>query len=845
MSQQLDNTANSEPNCRRREFYILRRLAAALIVLFMAGCAAQRLHEEGMDLIDQGHVEEGLVKLEAASKSEPGNFSYRIDLIHSRDRIINRLLQHADSQRAAGHYDEAAKLYQGVLQIDNKDSRAVTGLANLEMDKQHATAMLRAQKLFEQNELQEAQNIVKGILLEDPAYKDAKVLSRKIDEQLAKNAFNGPSLKPEFKKPVTLEFRDANLKMVVEALSRTSGLNILLDKDIHDNLKTTIFVNHASVEDTIDLIALQDGLYKKILSDNTILLYPNTPVKVKEYQDLMIRNFQLTNADAKEMEKMLKALLKTKDMYVDEKTNSLVIRDTPDAIQLADKLIAAQDLAQPEVMLEVEVLEVTRSKLTELGIKLPEQIALSASGTPETTTVNTLPGGGVVTTTTPSQPLTLHDVGHLTDRFFSVSPINASIDLKDESGDANILASPRIRVRNREKAKILIGDRVPVITNAITPVSSGTPVVTGNVQYLDVGLKLDVQPYIHPDDDVEIKVNLEVSSIVREISSGPTLAYQIGTRTANTVLRLKDGETQVLAGLISDEDRKAAQKFPGLGDLPIVGRLFSSHKNDAKKTEIVLSITPHLTRRNQHPNAQNLEFWSGTDGTLRSRPITLEPAHVNKHDNAHTKVKLDNADVSRTAPIPAPASPASTSPVSPTVTAPAIADKPAAAPASPKPQSENTPAPTEDKSSGVATGSQAPFVLNWHGPQQIKVGDQFQVAIAAQSSEPVRSLSFTLGYDRTALAISHIEEGNLFNQDDKKTIFTSKVNPDTGTAFVYVSRLSPQGASGQGNVAVVTFSVQSAKATSPIVISDPHLMGGSGARLPPPPTTPYNVSLVP
>ena len=172
--------------------------------------------------------------------------------------------------------------------------------------------------------------------------------------------------------------------------------------------------------------------------------------------------------------------------------------------------------------------------------------------------------------------------------------MSATLNLRLEDGDTNVLASPRIRVRNREKAKIMIGSRVPVITNAVTPVSTGTPVITGSVQYLDVGLKLDVEPDIHLDNEVVIKVALDVSSIIKEVPNAQsgTLAYEIGTRNANTVLRLKDGETQILAGLISDEDRKTASKVPGLGQMPVLGRLFSSHKDNGTKTEIVLSITP-------------------------------------------------------------------------------------------------------------------------------------------------------------------------------------------------------------------------------------------------------------
>ncbi len=789
-----------------------RRSVATLVLttLLLFGCASNRLHDEGLTLIDQGEYDQGLAKLSEAIKEDPQNFALRSDLIHQREHIIQTELNDADKARAAGHYDDATDLYRKVLKLDPQNPRAAAGLANVEMDKRHADELLKAQALYDRHDYEEAQQIVRAVLLEDPMHRQARLLQRKIDDLVAKNTMTGPMLRPEFQKPVTLEFRDANLKMVIEALSRSSGLNILLDKDVKNDLKTTIFVKNASIDDTIDLIALQNELQKKILSDNTVLLYPNTPVKVKAYQDLIIRSFDLTNADAKEMQTMLKTLLKTNDSYVDEKTNSLVIRDTPDAVKLAGKLIQAHDMPEAEVMLEVEVLEVTRSRLTELGIKLPEQIAVSANGIPSQTTVDTLPGGGVVTTTTPAQPLTLHNLQHLSASDFTVSALNGSLDLRDESGDVNILASPRIRVRNREKAKILIGDRVPVITNAVTPVSTGTPVVTGNVQYLDVGLKLDVEPNVHRDDDVAIKVNLEVSSIVNQVVTGPTLAYQIGTRTADTILRLKDGETEVLAGLINDQDRTAAQKFPGLGDLPIIGRLFSSHKNDANKTEIVLSITPHIIRGIQRPDAQDVEFWSGTDDTLRSKPITLQRSTATVASNTVTMLP-----------------------------APTVTDVPAPAMTkAPLPLPAVAPAPTAEPAGG-------PVVFSWDGPTQAKVGDEFQVTVDAAAGDPIGTLSFTVGYDPSALTVLKISEGNLLQQNGMKTIFTSKIDQATGHAFVYNTRTGPQGASGKDSVAVITFKATGAKSQVPLVISGSKTTASGGGSLPPAQSTPLIMSITP
>lgn len=184
-----------------------------------------------------------------------------------------------------------------------------------------------------------------------------------------------------------------------------------------------------------------------------------------------------------------------------------------------------------------------------------------------------------------------------------------------------MLANPRIRVKNREKAAIHIGDRVPVIT---TTAAATGGFVSESVSYLDVGLKLEVEPTIYLDDDVGIKIGLEVSNITREVQSsdGSTLTYQIGTRKASTVLRLRDGETQVLAGLISDEDRSSANRVPGLGDLPVLGRLFSSNNDNHSKTEIVLLITPHIMRTLAQPSAAALEFSAGTEASTGAAPFT-------------------------------------------------------------------------------------------------------------------------------------------------------------------------------------------------------------------------------
>ncbi len=524
-----------------------------LAVAVLAGCAGQRLRNSGMTLVQDGHIEEGLAKLEQASKAEPDNLSFRADLIRSRGQATSRLLNAASSERAVGHLDAARAIYERVLKIDPDNSNAKVALDSLAMDTRHETLLEEARGHFAKGNLEAASAVLKPVFLENPKHGQAGLLQRQIDEQVTKVQMAEPSLKGKFKKPVSLQFRDANIKMVFEALSRTSGINVLLDKDVKADIKTSIFVKDVSVEDAIDLILMQSQLEKRVLNDSTIYIYPNTPAKTKDFQDLKIRSFHLVNADAKQMLTMIKTLLKTKDIFVHEKTNSLVMRDTPDAIHLAEKLIADQDIADPEVMLEVEILEISRSRLSELGVKFPNKLSFS----PVTSLIDILDPADQSKTIKATQ-LTLDAIRKINGSSITVSP-NPSITLNAmlQDSDNNVLSSPRLRVRNHEKAKIMIGERVPIITNSVTPITGGTgSVVTGTVTYQDVGLKLEVEPEIDLDNEVSIKIGLEVSSLGLAVSnSSGSQVFRVGTRNTSTVLRLRDGETQVLGGLIQDEDK--------------------------------------------------------------------------------------------------------------------------------------------------------------------------------------------------------------------------------------------------------------------------------------------------
>jgi general secretion pathway protein D len=633
-----------------------RWLPPLLLIAALSGCEAMRYNSDGMRMIGEGQTLAGLESLRHAVDLDPRNPRYRMDYLTQRQLLTQRMNDRADEARMAGRADEAQRLYRDVQAIDRDNERARRGLQQIE-DARRADGILdQAAKALKDNQLDTANELVKRVLKEFPQQPRARALQRDVTDRLeaerqAKE--KQAALQAVFKRPVTLQFRDANLRMVFEALSRTSNLNIILDREVKNDLRTTIYVKDATVEDTVDLILLQNQLEKKVLNNNTIFVYPATTAKQKEYAELKVRSFQLSNVEAQYMANIIKTMLKTKDVVTDQRTNTLIMRDTADAIAVAEKLVAAQDIPEPEVMLEVEVLEVTTGRNSNIGISWPDQITFSVPADGPTTT--TTGGTGTVTT---SGTYTLGGLRAVRRDQLLINQLSIGLNLQLQDSDARVLASPRIRARQKEKAKILIGDKVPVITNTVTPVTSGGSVVTGSVQYLDVGIKLEVEPQVYADDDVGIKINLEVSNIAKTIQ-GPqgSLAYQIGTRNAQTALRLHDGETQVLGGLINDQDRSSAQKVPGLGQLPVLGRLFSNHSDDGSKSEIILSITPRIIRPQASADAYVRDVWSGTESSVREKPLRLEPiGTVRASTDSAAPARTVPGAVPSTAPAPAPQS---------------------------------------------------------------------------------------------------------------------------------------------------------------------------------------------
>ena len=597
--------------------------------LLLAGCSATLAKKEGLALIEEGQYEAGIARLEEGVKENPRNTELHLALSHARARSVTALLAQAELDRSTRDFASAAQGYQRVLVIEPNNERAKDALRQLEQLTTVKDRLAQGETDLRRGDLIGAERQVRYVLALDPQNEAALTLRHSINEVNSRTSVPNPQLRTRLERPVTLEFRDANLKVIFEVLSQVAGLNFIFDKDLRPELKATIFVRDVRIEDAVELLLQQNQLHQKVVNENTILIYPDSPQKTKDYQELVMRTFYLTNIDANTALNMVKTMLKTRDVFVDERLNTLSMRDTPDAVRMAEKLLQSQDQSNPEVVLEVEVMEVARSRILDLGLQWPNTFGV----------VNT--DGSAVTI--------LDQLKHIDSSRISINP-SPQLKINAQDNDVNTLASPVIRVSNKEQARIHIGQRVPIVSATSVPSTQG-PVITESITYLDVGLKLEVTPVVHLNNEVAIKVALEVSNATPlEPTRNGTIPVQVDTRNAQTTLRLHDGETQILAGLVRNDHGSTGNKIPGLGDIPGLGRLFGSNKDAIGKSELVLSITPRIVRNLPYQSPSDMEFSSGTETSMRI-PLQDHTVVVEGSDDSAGSVARPMAQPVAVAPI--------------------------------------------------------------------------------------------------------------------------------------------------------------------------------------------------
>ncbi len=592
---------------RSRPFPLLT--LAVAILLALGGCAGNQAFKKGVEASQQGDWDAAVRYYEEAHKSEPENKDYKIEYRRARFEAAKEHLKRGNKALAGKSYDKAIEEFQVALQLEPTFSNARNMLESTLSLKEAERRYQAALSLTAAGKESEAKDELTRAVELDPAHAEANAALRELRRKSLKPVIGQYEINLKSTKPITIKMADAAAREAFQILSKLSGVNFLFDEDVKDR-RVTISLENVKFEQALDLLTTVSNLSKKVISENTMILYPNTPAKHTQYQDQYVRTFYLSNVDAKKTVNLIRSIIQVKKIFVNEELNAIVVRDDPDVIKVVEKILDANDITDSELLLDVEILEVDRTKLLNLGFELSPTAATASI----VETGSSSAAGGTVTGTAAGGRVSLYTLKHLNSGNVLFSLPSVIMNLKKENSGVEILANPKIRVRNRGKAKLHIGEKVPIITS-----STNLGVVTENIQYRDVGVKLDVEPWVHHNNEATLKVRLEVSALGAEVRGTQTVAFRINTRVTESELRLHDRETQIIGGLIQDEERNSMTRIPGLGDIPGLGYLFSSQNRSKVKTDILMSITPYITRNTAIPPREVTSVWSGKENQVSSQ----------------------------------------------------------------------------------------------------------------------------------------------------------------------------------------------------------------------------------
>ena len=417
-----------------------------------------------------------------------------------------------------------------------------------------------------------------------------------------------PMLEPSSTKPIDVTFPpDTSIKKIYAALGAAAGINVIYDPQLKDD-RFSLELRGMTFQKALETTMRQAGHFYKVIDEHTILIAQDTQQNRKEYEDLVIRTFFLSNGDVKDVSQMVRSILDLRRLAVIPQLNAIVIRDTADKVAVAERLIDVNDKAKAEVVVDVELLQINTQQVIDLGAQYSRQISATV-----------VPGAaGGATAAATSLPWNAIKALGINDFMFSVPAITFNF-IKDNT-DAELLAKPQLRIAEGEKAQLVIGDRIPIPVTTINTQQAigGTGVIPiTSFQYQDVGIKIDMEPRVHHNKEVSLKLTIEVSQLNGSVPAADGTSQPIiGTRTITSTIRLKDGETNFLAGLIRKDITKTKTSIPFLGDLPLIGQLFTNVNNTDKRTDVFLTLTPHIIRAPQITEEDLVPIWVGTENNV-------------------------------------------------------------------------------------------------------------------------------------------------------------------------------------------------------------------------------------
>jgi general secretion pathway protein D len=567
--------------------------AALGALALLAACAGPIQRAE--DLVAQEEWLKAVLEYRKAAAKAPGDIEYRSRLKQTELKAADYYYQRGLRLLDQGNLDGALVQFQQGLAAMPDHGKLQQVMADVLARKEAITLYQEGIRLRDAGSPEDAKAQLQRALDAYPDFKEAAAALANLKKDEAEKLAGGLALSS--KAPITLNFRQTDLKTAFEFLAKSFGVNVIFDEALRA-VPVTIYGKDVTFEQGLSLLLGTTKTFYKKIGPNTILVAPDTKEKRGQYEDHLVRTFHLNAVRAKEMADILKGLITIKKIVVNEQLNTLVLRDTEEVLRIAERIVTSNDRKPAEIILDVEILEVNRSKSEKLGLDFGTYSVSAGLPTPGTLPLRGSIGSAWRAAATLSIP-------GVTFRFFK------------QDVDAKTLANPKVRVVNGKLARIHIGDRVPLRASTIVDATGQTRTT---FDYREVGIKLQVEPTIHLDNSATVKLGLEVSSLGENLGTANEPAFRIGTRNAETYMMLRDGETAILGGLIRDEERNTRVRVPGIGDIPLIGSLFTSYDDAAGRTDVLLTITPRVVRGWDVPR-NTREFYSGTETVFSDKPL--------------------------------------------------------------------------------------------------------------------------------------------------------------------------------------------------------------------------------
>ncbi len=680
-----------------------KTLSLALACLVLGACVTfSPYYKAGVQAELGRQWDEAIAAYERAALENPREAVYRLALLRTREAASLVSLQTARTLAAEGKKDEALAAYRKSLAYNPFNRQAAEELAAL-------TA---------------------------PPPEEPKPTP--------------PPYEPPIKlkvptTPVRLKFTEASLKSIFMALGKNAGVNFIYDEQFRDRA-LTIDITDRSFEQALGFLCMASQSFYRVVDERTVLIVPDQPMKRLQYETNLVRTFYLSNLNAPDIVNVLntavRSPLKAPQIFADKNLNTITIRDTPNVVALTERLLKAWDKPPAEVLIDLEIMEVSRIKLRQLGLDLSANVlGLRYNDQPsanEQTASNWFNLKG----------LKLTESGN-----FEINLPTAYLQFLESDSDTKIIAQPRLRGVGGQNIEYLVGQRVPIVNSQVVPIAAGgigTQPIT-NFTLQEIGINLKIKPRIHFEKEVTLEIDVEISSIAGTGVAGIPI---IATRKVKNVVRLRNGETNLLAGLLRDEERKSLRGVPGLKDIPLVGRLFSYEDTQLEQVDVILTITPYIVRdlpltpEDERPIWIELEGISGSGGGSPQSPGLVTPGR----------------------PPQMPQAP------------------PQAMPAEPEP------GPGGDN-----------FVFFNPPNLDVPQGREFRIVLDVRNESEVGTLTVSIGYNAEVIKLKEIAPGGVVSQGEGQAPFLKSIDPGGSATIGYSSPTPARGFKGGGTLAVLIF----------------------------------------